>query len=162
MSPPWFDLNKHSSISCHDNIKVSYTRIFHFLPTDLSPLHRLPTTHFVTHPFFPPSPSISLLFSIQNPTSQHSQSWEEKISVCLGQWSYFSSLWNELQNVLWIHLYSTRWMTQAISLENGCNLHLTPFPSPEQLKGQAEKWMEGVKRPTTESNCCFVHQKEKK
>lgn len=39
-----------------------------------------------------------------------------------------------------------------------------PIPSFKQLNGQAQKkiQMGGVKRPTTESNCCCVHQRKGK
>lgn len=85
MSPPWLD----STISCRDNLTLSYARVFHFLPR--TQWHRsisYTANRALCHPYL--STSISLLFS----TSQHtSLGW--KISVCSGQCSYFFPSWGE-------------------------------------------------------------------
>ncbi len=32
VSPPWFDFTESSTISCHDNLTLSYATVFHFRP----------------------------------------------------------------------------------------------------------------------------------
>lgn len=111
-----------------------------------------PTMHFVTY-FLVMFPWISLLFS---PVSQHGHCWEEKKAACSGQCSYFVSSWGEFTCTLqdeWLESY--HWEMAVVKQYN-------PLPPNSWMDKLKKIRMEGVKRPTTESNCSCVHQRERK
>ena len=149
VSPPWFD----RTISCHDNLTLSYAGFFHFLARTKWPRSISYTANgALCHTSFIFSVSYNLPPILNFPAQS---SLGRKISVCSGQCSYFFSSWGEFTCTLqdeW--LQRSHWEMAVKQYD--------PLLSSKQLNGQAKKceWEVWKGQPLKVIAVVFTREKE--